>query len=444
MKMLYLPLESIILFLTSRMEVNRLKFILHQLKHIENRIPEEKSNQSFTKNLQDFLNSFSFPEMKQEKETPVVLVDVAPEEYKMVVEEPKKEKKKKEKDEPKPTKNTKTKSPKTPKNKLKLTTSSPTVAVPVIVVDPTLTSHCEAPLTPKTEIIEKQKVKTKSTPILKDTDRESQPIEVSKNILTELIDKKEPIPSPEPSKKRKRENEKTTPQKKKKEKFEKEQAPVEPDPVSEVMENKEEVDSMVEEPVIEEIKKTPRQRGRKKKEVKVEQVDEIIIPEPTVTPSLDEKKKRGRKKKTETPPPVVIPPTKIEKKSPSPVKEKKENLSNEKSKEIHILLSETLSKLEENIDLMEIFLYPVSNEVAELYDQIIKHPMSLSDIKSSIEMKKLSSISELKQKLWLMFANALIYNPPTHHVHKITIKIKNEVENVLEEAKVKESKILKI
>jgi hypothetical protein len=424
------------------LEVNRLKFILQQLKHIENRIPEEKSNQSFTKNLQEFLNSFSFPE-KKEKEIPVIVINKAEsevvEEDKMIIEQetPKKEKKKKEKVEPKQIK--KTKSPKTKKLKLTTSPAPPSAIVETEVVPITLT---ETPLTPKTETQEKQKVKTKSTPILKDT-RESQPIEVSKNILTELIEKKELIPElipPEPSKKRKRENEKSTPQKKKKEKIEQPAIIVEPEMVEE----------MVEEPIVEEeIKKTPRQRGRKKKE-KGEQVEDVVIqevpPSPVVnssapvTPTSDEKKKRGRKKKIETTPPPSTLVT-IPKKSSSPV-EKKEILSDEQLKEIHILLSETFSKLEENIDLMEIFLYPVSNEVAEFYDQIIKYPMNLSEIKSFIEKKKFSSISELKQKLWLMFANALIYNPPTHHVHKITIKVKNDVEKVMNEAKVKESKIL--
>ena len=77
------------------------------------------------------------------------------------------------------------------------------------------------------------------------------------------------------------------------------------------------------------------------------------------------------------------------------------------------------------------------------YDKIIKSPIDFSQIKSLIKERKINSILELKQKLLLMFSNALIYNPPNHDIHKITIKIKDEVDIILNEFYEKELNIMK-
>eukprot|EP01080_Neovahlkampfia_damariscottae_P000342 gene342-6756_t len=426
-------------------EISRSKFLLSQLKYIEQRIPEEKSDEEFMKNLKEYMSSFPLPFV--EESLNVEKMDII-EEVNKVSETIMKIKQEKKKD------SLKVKTTPSPKTSKKLTTTSlPKIKTPSPKTNKNIKniSVLDKEEEERDDIFSpsKQKVKTKSTPIVKTRDRD---YDVSKNSLTELVINNDEAMELKvtPTKKRKRDvssggNNNDEKKSKKNKSPEQLSSPVTPQTSTPI--------------------KVER-RGRKKKEVKLKEeeekrkneriknesiksddlmmIEEIQVPikkekTPTKIPNVSSSpttpssttpkiERRGRKKKIET---ILNQKKEIQK------------MTQEQKEKVHILLDETILKLYENNDLVEIFQYPVSNDVAEFYDKIIKLPIDLTEIKKLVDERKMNSILQLKQKLLLMFSNALIYNPPTHDVHKITIKIKDEVNLILQDFYEKELNILK-
>lgn len=64
-----------------------------------------------------------------------------------------------------------------------------------------------------------------------------------------------------------------------------------------------------------------------------------------------------------------------------------------------------------------LFRHPVTNDIAPGYEDMILRPMDLGSLKKGIETGAIGTVTELEHKMMLMFANAIMYNSPTHFVH---------------------------
>jgi len=74
-----------------------------------------------------------------------------------------------------------------------------------------------------------------------------------------------------------------------------------------------------------------------------------------------------------------------------------------------------------------VFLHPVTDEVAPGYSSIIYRPMDLSLIKKNIETGVIHSTAEFRRDIMLMFQNALMYNRSEHDVYRMAQEMRDDV-----------------
>nr|XP_022345320.1 bromodomain-containing protein 8-like isoform X1 [Crassostrea virginica] len=74
-----------------------------------------------------------------------------------------------------------------------------------------------------------------------------------------------------------------------------------------------------------------------------------------------------------------------------------------------------------------VFLHPVTNEIAPGYTSIVHRRMDLSQIKKNIESGVIRTTPEFQRDMMLMFTNAIMYNNCNHRVHKMAVEMYNDV-----------------
>lgn len=74
-----------------------------------------------------------------------------------------------------------------------------------------------------------------------------------------------------------------------------------------------------------------------------------------------------------------------------------------------------------------VFLHPVTNEIAPGYTTIVHRRMDLSQIKKNIESGAIRTTPEFQRDMMLMFTNAIMYNNCNHRVHKMAVEMYNDV-----------------
>ncbi|XP_006821018.1 bromodomain-containing protein 8-like [Saccoglossus kowalevskii] len=74
-----------------------------------------------------------------------------------------------------------------------------------------------------------------------------------------------------------------------------------------------------------------------------------------------------------------------------------------------------------------VFLHPVTDELAPGYHSIVYRPMDLSTIKKNIETGGIRTTSEFQRDIMLMFQNAIMYNNSDHDVYHMGIEMHRDV-----------------
>ncbi|KAK8882503.1 Bromodomain containing protein 7 [Tritrichomonas musculus] len=84
-------------------------------------------------------------------------------------------------------------------------------------------------------------------------------------------------------------------------------------------------------------------------------------------------------------------------------------------------LGKTLNDIWKKIsqkDTQKIFAYPVTEDIAPGYFNVVKHPMDLSTIKAKIHDDEYQTLQQFRDDMNLMFTNCLTYNPNTTFVYQ--------------------------
>ncbi|KAL3042961.1 hypothetical protein OYC64_020804 [Pagothenia borchgrevinki] len=74
-----------------------------------------------------------------------------------------------------------------------------------------------------------------------------------------------------------------------------------------------------------------------------------------------------------------------------------------------------------------VFLQPVSDEIAPGYHSIVQRPMDLAAIKKSIETGVIRTTAEFQRDIMLMFQNAVMYNSLDHDVYHMALEMQRDV-----------------
>lgn len=74
-----------------------------------------------------------------------------------------------------------------------------------------------------------------------------------------------------------------------------------------------------------------------------------------------------------------------------------------------------------------VFLHPVTDEMAPGYHSIVYRPMDLLTIKKNIESGYIKTTLEFQRDMMLMFQNAIMYNSSDHDVFQMAIEMQKEV-----------------
>lgn len=74
-----------------------------------------------------------------------------------------------------------------------------------------------------------------------------------------------------------------------------------------------------------------------------------------------------------------------------------------------------------------VFLHPVTDEMAPGYHSIVYRPMDLLTIKKNIESGYIKTTLEFQRDMMLMFQNAIMYNSSDHDVFHMAIEMQKEV-----------------
>ncbi|KAL2094853.1 hypothetical protein ACEWY4_009572 [Coilia grayii] len=74
-----------------------------------------------------------------------------------------------------------------------------------------------------------------------------------------------------------------------------------------------------------------------------------------------------------------------------------------------------------------VFLQPVTDDIAPGYHSIVYRPMDLSTIKKSIEVGAIRTTVEFQRDIMLMFQNALMYNSLDHDVFHMAVEMQRDV-----------------
>ncbi|XP_029304378.1 bromodomain-containing protein 8 isoform X2 [Cottoperca gobio] len=74
-----------------------------------------------------------------------------------------------------------------------------------------------------------------------------------------------------------------------------------------------------------------------------------------------------------------------------------------------------------------VFLQPVTDEIAPGYHSIVQRPMDLTVIKKSIETGLIRTTAEFQRDIMLMFQNAVMYNSLDHDVYHMALEMQRDV-----------------
>ncbi|KAK2879603.1 hypothetical protein Q8A73_023415 [Channa argus] len=74
-----------------------------------------------------------------------------------------------------------------------------------------------------------------------------------------------------------------------------------------------------------------------------------------------------------------------------------------------------------------VFLQPVTDEIAPGYHSIVHRPMDLATIKKNIETGLIRTTSEFQRDIMLMFQNAVMYNSLDHDVYHMALEMQRDV-----------------
>ncbi|XP_053407747.1 bromodomain-containing protein 8-like [Mercenaria mercenaria] len=74
-----------------------------------------------------------------------------------------------------------------------------------------------------------------------------------------------------------------------------------------------------------------------------------------------------------------------------------------------------------------VFLHPVTDDIAPGYSIVVKRPKDLTIIKRHIENGTIRTTSEFQRDMMLMFTNAIMYNNANHDVYRMAIEMYNDV-----------------
>ncbi|XP_068571921.1 bromodomain-containing protein 8 isoform X3 [Cebidichthys violaceus] len=74
-----------------------------------------------------------------------------------------------------------------------------------------------------------------------------------------------------------------------------------------------------------------------------------------------------------------------------------------------------------------VFLQPVTDEIAPGYHSIVQRPMDLAAIKKSIETGLIRNTAEFQRDIMLMFQNAVMYNSLDHDVYHMALEMQRDV-----------------
>lgn len=70
-----------------------------------------------------------------------------------------------------------------------------------------------------------------------------------------------------------------------------------------------------------------------------------------------------------------------------------------------------------------IFHNPIKNSEAPDYHEIIKRPMDLKTVKGKVKDGVISNSLEFQRDVYLMFANAMMYNRPTSDIYRMAEEV---------------------
>ncbi|XP_077597089.1 bromodomain-containing protein 8-like isoform X1 [Stigmatopora nigra] len=74
-----------------------------------------------------------------------------------------------------------------------------------------------------------------------------------------------------------------------------------------------------------------------------------------------------------------------------------------------------------------VFLQPVTDEIAPGYHSIVQRPMDLATIKKNIESGSMRTTAEFQRDIMLMFQNAVMYNSLDHDVYHMAVEMQRDV-----------------
>ncbi|XP_028451693.1 bromodomain-containing protein 8 isoform X8 [Perca flavescens] len=74
-----------------------------------------------------------------------------------------------------------------------------------------------------------------------------------------------------------------------------------------------------------------------------------------------------------------------------------------------------------------VFLQPVTDEIAPGYHSIVQRPMDLAAIKKNIETGVIRTTAEFQRDIMLMFQNAVMYNSLDHDVYHMALEMQRDV-----------------
>ncbi|BFY99022.1 hypothetical protein BsWGS_02062 [Bradybaena similaris] len=74
-----------------------------------------------------------------------------------------------------------------------------------------------------------------------------------------------------------------------------------------------------------------------------------------------------------------------------------------------------------------VFLHPVTNDIAPGYHSVVLRPMDLSTIKKNVETGVIRSTIDFQHDMMLMFTNAIMYNSSNHNVFRMAKEMYDDV-----------------
>ncbi|KAL8615832.1 hypothetical protein ACOMHN_048540 [Nucella lapillus] len=80
-----------------------------------------------------------------------------------------------------------------------------------------------------------------------------------------------------------------------------------------------------------------------------------------------------------------------------------------------------------------VFLHPVTNDIAPGYHNVVHRPMDMQTIKKNIESGVIRATAEFQRDMMLMFTNAIMYNSSNHKVYEMAKKMYDDVMEQIEQ-----------